>query len=120
MQLMLSLRPLRLLAPARLFAAKASGTVTKNGRDSNTKHLGAKKWHGQKVRAGNILYRQRGTHWLAGENTGLGKDYTIFALVDGTVKYTRVARREHSVKQRPRVKVHVVPAAQPLSESLEW
>jgi large subunit ribosomal protein L27 len=104
----------------RSLAAKASGTVTKNGRDSNSKHLGAKKWHGQHVRAGMILYRQRGTHWLPGQGTGLGKDYTIYAKIDGTVKYTRVSRDEHSVKKRPRVMVHVVPAAAPIQDSLLW
>jgi large subunit ribosomal protein L27 len=60
---------------------------SKNGRDSQSKRLGAKKFGGQRVRGGNIIVRQCGTKIKPGENVGLGRDYTIFAKVDGVVKY---------------------------------
>ena len=61
---------------------------SKNGRDSNAQRLGVKRFGGELVKAGNILVRQRGTKFLPGDNTGLGRDYTIFSLIDGNVKYT--------------------------------
>ncbi|MCI0473335.1 MAG: 50S ribosomal protein L27 [Ignavibacteria bacterium] len=61
---------------------------SKNGRDSQSKRLGVKKFGGEVVRAGNILIRQRGTKVAPGVNTGLGRDHTIFALIDGKVKFT--------------------------------
>ncbi|HQY19629.1 MAG TPA: 50S ribosomal protein L27 [Ignavibacteria bacterium] len=61
---------------------------SKNGRDSNSKRLGVKKFGGEAVIAGNILVRQRGTKFLPGQNVGLGKDYTIFSLIDGKVNFT--------------------------------
>ncbi len=67
---------------------KGQGSV-KNGRDSVSKRLGVKKFGSQSVVAGNIIIRQRGTKWTAGRNVGLGRDYTIFALVDGTVVFDR-------------------------------
>ncbi len=60
---------------------------SRNGRDSNPKYLGVKRFAGQFVKAGNIIVRQRGTKIHPGENVGLGKDYTIFALIDGYVKF---------------------------------
>ena len=60
---------------------------TRNGRDSNPKYLGVKKFGGEVVRAGNILVRQRGTKFNAGLNVGMGRDHTLFALSDGTVKF---------------------------------
>ena len=71
---------------------KGQGSV-KNGRDSASKRLGVKKFGGESVIAGNIILRQRGTKFLAGRNVGLGRDYTIFALVDGRVKFDRNGRR---------------------------
>ncbi len=68
-------------------ASKASGGSTKNGRDSHSKRLGVKRFDGQIVRAGNILVRQRGTKVYAGKNVGMGSDFTLFALVDGVVKF---------------------------------
>ena len=65
---------------------------TKNGRDSESKRLGAKRADGQFVKAGNILYRQRGTHIHPGENVGRGKDDTLFALSDGVVRFSRKGR----------------------------
>ncbi len=66
---------------------KAAGS-TKNGRDSNPKYLGVKINHGQKAGIGQIILRQRGTETLPGKNVGVGKDYTLFALVDGTVQFS--------------------------------
>lgn len=60
---------------------------SKNGRDSNSQRLGVKKFGGEAVKAGNILIRQRGTKFLPGDNVGLGRDYTIFALIDGHVNF---------------------------------
>ncbi len=60
---------------------------SKNGRDSNAQRLGVKKFGGELVKAGNILVRQRGTKFLAGNNVGLGRDYTIFSLIDGHVNF---------------------------------
>ncbi len=71
----------------QFFAHKKGVGSTKNGRDSQSKRLGAKKSDGQKVNAGNIIYRQRGTHIHPGKGVGLGSDDTLFALVDGVVKY---------------------------------
>lgn len=74
---------------------------TKNGRDSESKRLGPKRADGQFVLAGNILVRQRGTHIMPGENVGKGSDDTLFALVDGTVRFERVGKdgKKCSVKQ---------------------
>lgn len=71
---------------------KGQGSV-KNGRDSQSKRLGVKKFGGQTVIAGNIIIRQRGTKWIPGANVGLGKDFTIFALTDGRVRFDREGRR---------------------------
>jgi len=71
---------------------KGQGSV-KNGRDSVSKRLGVKKFGSQVVLAGNIIIRQRGTKFLPGKNVGLGRDYTIWALVDGTVRFDREGRR---------------------------
>ena len=68
-------------------AHKKGAGSTKNGRDSNAKRLGVKKYGGQRVEPGNIIVRQRGTKMIPGENVGIGKDYTIFALQDGTVQF---------------------------------
>ncbi|MFN3471106.1 MAG: 50S ribosomal protein L27 [Aquificaceae bacterium] len=68
-------------------ASKASGGSTRNGRDSHSKRLGVKRYDGQVVKAGNILVRQRGTKVYPGLNVGMGSDFTLFALVDGVVKF---------------------------------
>lgn len=68
-------------------AHKKAGGSTRNGRDSESKRLGVKRFGGQAVIAGNILVRQRGTKFHAGENVGLGKDHTLFATADGVVKF---------------------------------
>ncbi len=68
-------------------AHKKGAGSTKNGRDSNSKRLGVKRFGGETVRAGNILIRQRGMTFKPGNNVGSGKDYTLFALTDGVVKF---------------------------------
>lgn len=74
-------------------AHKKGQGSTRNGRDSNAQRRGVKKFAGQTVIAGNILVRQCGTKFHAGRNVGMGKDYTLFALVDGTVEFDREGRR---------------------------
>ena len=76
----------------QLFAHKKGMGSTKNGRDSESKRLGAKRADGQFVLAGNILYRQRGTHIHPGNNVGIGSDDTLYALVDGTVRFEKMGR----------------------------
>ena len=70
-------------------AHKKGQSSSKNGRESHSKRLGLKKFGGQFVTAGNIIVRQRGTVHNPGENVGMGKDHTLYALIDGTVKFTR-------------------------------
>jgi len=76
----------------QLFAHKKGVGSTKNGRDSESKRLGAKRADGQFVKAGNVLYKQRGTHIHPGLNVGLGGDDTLFALKDGVVRFERLGR----------------------------
>ena len=68
-------------------AHKKAGGSTRNGRDSNPKYLGVKRYGGEPVLAGNILVRQRGTRFHAGENVGIGRDHTLYALSEGKVKF---------------------------------
>jgi large subunit ribosomal protein L27 len=86
-------------------AHKKGQGSTRNGRDSQGQRRGVKIYAGQAVRAGNILVRQRGTRFYPGRNVGLGKDDTLFALIDGQVLFTRF--------QGTRRKVHVLPPATP-------
>lgn len=81
----------------QFFAHKKGGGSTKNGRDSESKRLGAKRADGQFVKAGNILYKQRGTRIHPGINVGRGSDDTLFALIDGHVKYERKGRDKKQV-----------------------
>ena len=74
---------------------------TKNGRDSQAKRLGVKRYEGQVVRAGNILVRQRGTRFKPGKNVGMGRDCTLFALVDGVVEFQDRGRLGRYVHVRP-------------------
>ncbi|MCX7988939.1 MAG: 50S ribosomal protein L27 [Thermodesulfovibrio sp.] len=78
---------------------------SRNGRDSKAKRLGVKRFGGQIVKAGNILVRQRGTKFHPGANVGVGSDYTLYALIDGMVKFER--------KDKQRLKVSVYPITQP-------
>lgn len=85
-------------------AHKKAGGSSRNGRDSPGQRLGVKRFAGQFVRAGNILVRQHGTTIHPGENVGLGRDYTLFAMIDGIVKFER--------KDRDRKRVAVYPVSQ--------
>ncbi len=78
-------------------AHKKGGGSTNNGRDSNPQYRGIKKYGGEKVIAGNIIVRQVGTKFHVGRNVGLGKDYTIFALTEGVVKFERLDRQRQKV-----------------------
>ena len=78
-------------------AHKKGGGRTKNGRDSQGKRLGVKRYAGQSVRAGTILVRQRGTRIHPGNNVGVGRDYTLFALIDGIVKYEPASNNRRKV-----------------------
>jgi large subunit ribosomal protein L27 len=75
-------------------AHKKGGGSSRNGRDSNSQRLGVKKYSGERVLAGNILVRQRGTRILPGLNVGVGKDYTLFATVNGVVVYDVIKGRK--------------------------
>ncbi len=75
-------------------AHKKAGGSTRNGRDSESKRLGVKRFGGQFVRAGNIIVRQRGSHFRAGENVGCGRDHTLFATADGQVKFVAKGRQK--------------------------
>lgn len=82
-------------------AHKKAGGSSRNGRDTEGRRLGIKKYVGESVIAGNILVRQRGTKWHPGENVGLGRDHTIFALVDGRVEFKRKAQDRVHISVRP-------------------
>ncbi len=83
-------------------AHKKVGGTTRNGRDSESKRLGVKVYGGQAINAGGIIVRQRGTKLHAGENVGMGKDHTLFALVDGKVQFTvKGAQKRHMVMVVP-------------------
>ena len=92
-------------------AHKKAGGSTRNGRDSHAQRLGIKRFGGQHVISGNILCRQRGTQWHPGENVGMGKDHTIFAVVEGTVEF--------ATKRNGRVYISVKPAAVPQLQAAE-
>ena len=86
-------------------AHKKSGGSSSNGRDSDGRRLGVKKFGGEKVLAGNIIIRQRGTKFWPGSGVGIGKDHTLFALIEGAVKFV--------TKKHNRTYVTVAPKAQP-------
>jgi large subunit ribosomal protein L27 len=79
----------------QLFASKKGAGSTRNGRDSNAQRLGIKRFGGETVVAGNILVRQRGTKFYPGTGVGIGKDDTLFAVVDGVVSFTEKRNRKH-------------------------
>ena len=83
-------------------AHKKAGGSSRNNRDSNAQRLGVKKYAGEHVIPGNIIVRQRGTHFHAGKNVGLGNDYTIYAVAEGVVKFERMGK--------DRRRISVVPA----------
>lgn len=102
----------QVFALQRRWATKKAGGSTKNGRDSQSKRLGVKRFGGHLVRPGNIIIRQRGTRYHPGENVGMGKDHTLFALVDGQVKFTY-----NPVKKRQVVSVLQLQLAQVSAEA---
>lgn len=87
-------------------AHKKAGGSSRNGRDSAGQRRGVKRFGGQKVLAGNILVRQLGTRIFPGENVGMGRDYTLFAKIEGTVKFETFVR-----KRKEHKRVHIVPLA---------
>jgi large subunit ribosomal protein L27 len=89
-------------------AHKKAGGSSRNGRDSHSQRLGIKLFGGQQCLAGNIIARQRGTKWHPGQNVGLGKDHTLFALIDGRVEFRS--------KSRGRVFVSVMPMTEAAAE----
>jgi large subunit ribosomal protein L27 len=83
-------------------AHKKGGGSSRNGRDSQSKRLGVKKFGGEAVRSGNIIVRQRGTQFHPGVNVGLGKDYTLFATADGYVKFEHITRDKKRASVYPK------------------
>lgn len=82
-------------------AHKKAGGSSRNGRDSESKRLGVKKFGGERVIPGNIIIRQRGTKWHPGENVGIGKDHTIFAVAEGNVSFAKKANGRTFVSVTP-------------------
>ena len=82
-------------------AHKKGGGSSQNGRDSNSKRLGVKKFGGEFAKAGNIIVRQRGTKFKPGLNVGMGKDYTLFAKIDGIVKFEYISKDKQMVSVYP-------------------
>ncbi len=78
-------------------ASKKGVGSTRNGRDSVSKRLGVKQYGGQTVKAGSIIVRQRGSHFHAGNNVGMGKDFTLFALIDGVVKFEQLTKDRQKI-----------------------
>jgi len=92
-------------------AHKKAGGSSRNGRESEAKRLGVKRYGGQQVLAGNIIVRQRGTEFHPGENVGMGKDHTLFALVDGYVQFTvKGAQKRRTVQILPYEGEVIIPA----------
>src|SRR5690554_1039097 len=89
---------------------------SKNGRESESKRLGVKIYGGQYAKAGNILVRQRGTQHYPGENVGIGKDHTLFALIDGTVMFRKKRKNRSYVSVEPVVDVEVAVAEAPVAK----
>jgi len=83
-------------------AHKKGGGSSRNGRDSQSKRLGVKRYDGERVLAGTIIVRQRGTHFRTGQNVGLGRDHTIFATIDGYVKFEPIPQTDN----RKRISVY--------------
>jgi len=95
-----------------IMAHKKGTGSTRNGRDSNSQRLGVKKYGGQVVKAGNILIRQRGTKFHPGNNVGIGRDDTLFAMIDGVVTFERKG------KTRKKVSIYPVVVAVPVAEAV--
>ena len=93
-------------------AHKKGGGISRNGRDSTSQRLGVKEFGGHLVTAGSILVRQRGTKFVAGSNVGTGRDWTLFALTDGTVKFDKQSKRINVI---PRVAAQPAAPAEPVT-----
>ncbi len=91
-------------------AHKKAGGSTRNGRDSNAQRLGVKKFGGEKLTAGSIIVRQRGSKMMAGDNVRLAKDFSLFATADGVVKYSEIAKRKFNGQVHKKRVVSVVSA----------
>lgn len=100
-----ALSPARVGVSVRTFATKKAGGSTKNNSGSPGQRLGLKKWHDQPVIPGNIIVRQRGRRYWEGENVGCSKDFTLWALAEGRVRFETIVRRDG----RKKVVVHVTP-----------
>ncbi|MEZ4870914.1 MAG: 50S ribosomal protein L27 [Bdellovibrionales bacterium] len=83
-------------------ASKKAAGSTKNGRDSNSKRLGVKRFGGQPVKPGTIIVRQRGTQFHVGNNVKMGRDHTIYSVIDGLVKFERVDKRKFKISVYPK------------------
>ena len=92
-------------------STKKAGVSSKNGRDSQAKRLGIKRYAGEIVTAGSILVRQKGTKWHPGHNVGTGRNFTLFALIDGKVEFTKKRQRKFDGTSRYDSLVHVMPTA---------
>ncbi len=90
-------------------AHRKAGGSTSLGRDSQSKRLGVKLFGGELAKSGNIIIRQRGTKYHPGENVGMGKDYTIFALIPGTVKFQKKKKRKFTDKLKNATIVNIIP-----------
>ena len=91
-------------------AHKKAGGSTKNGRDSNAKRRGVKLFGGQTAIAGNVLIRQKGSKFIAGDNVGMGRDFTLFALSSGVVKFTEKKIKKFNGRKYRQSLIHIVPA----------
>jgi large subunit ribosomal protein L27 len=89
-------------------AHRKAGGSAKNLRDSNPKYLGTKLYEGQKAKAGSVIIRQRGSRIMAGKNVGVGKDYTLFALKEGTIKFGTRRKTNYDGKTAVKKVVHVI------------
>lgn len=83
-------------------ASKKAGGSTKNGRDSQSKRLGVKRFGGENVNAGTIIVRQRGTKFAVGNNVRMGRDYTIYSLIEGLVKFERFSKEKFKISVYPK------------------
>jgi large subunit ribosomal protein L27 len=83
-------------------ASKKAGGSTKNGRDSQSKRLGVKRFGGEHVQAGTIIVRQRGTKYTMGNNVKMGRDYTIYSVIDGLVKFERYSKEKFKISVYPK------------------
>lgn len=88
---------------------KAAGS-SKNGRDSQAKRLGVKAFGGERIKAGSIIVRQKGTKWHPGKNVSQGRDFTLFALIEGKVSFSNKRRKKFNGQMKRDVLVHVLPA----------